>query len=100
MNSLADMDTEGLIRSIQDAVVNVDNFSDPVILLYTHEDFYYRSQAEKDIIEELKARGVQVKIRLVAKRGPVRKNTGPWLLAIPMPDWYRDEVIYTKKERV
>ena len=99
MTSLADLDIKGLVHSIQDAVV-YDGYPyvNEVLFLYTYEDYYNRDPIEKKIIEELRSRGVPVKIRLVAKRGPVRKNTGPWLLNIPMPDWYRDEVLYTKKE--
>ena len=92
---LRDLDIEQLIRSIQDAVV-YDDDDDYILILYTYEDYYFRSKEEAQVIDELKARGLKIKTRLVAKRGPVRKHDDVWLLNIPMPDWYRDEVIYTK----
>jgi len=95
MANLQDLDIECLVKNIQDAVV-YDDEDDYILLLYTYEDYYHRSEEEIAVINELKARGLKVKTRLVAKRGPVRKNTEPWYLDIPMPDWYRDEIIYTK----
>lgn len=62
MTSLADLDIEGLVHSIQDAVV-YDGYPqvNEVLFLYTYEDYYNRDPMEKKIIEELRSRGVPVR---------------------------------------
>jgi hypothetical protein len=97
--NLNNYNEKDLLDQIEEAVTYTYPDTGMVLLLYTYEDYLYRSDTEKALIQELRERGVPIRIRLVAKRGPVKANTDWPFIDIPEPDWYRDEVIYTKKGR-
>ena len=91
-------DAESLIAQIQEATVLTEREVGTVILVYSYDDYLYRSEFEKQIVSALRNTGVQVITKLVKANTYVRKYM-PWPFpSIPKPGYW-DEVIKIERRK-
>lgn len=90
-------DVDSLVAQIQEGAVLTEREVGTVILVYTYEDYLYRSDAEKEIVSALRDIGAKVIIKLVEAGTPVRKYM-PWPFSnVPKPDYWDDTIVVERR---